>query len=55
MECLTTSNFPAAVFMAFQTPRQGCQMVYLQTKNRNLDKFWRENVEIFYGHLTDYI
>jgi hypothetical protein len=31
-------------------------MVYFQTKNPNLGKFWRalhrlENVDIFYGHL----
>jgi hypothetical protein len=34
---------------------QGCQMVYFQTKNPNLDKFWMvvqyvEDVGIFCGH-----
>jgi hypothetical protein len=36
---------------------QGCQMVYFQTKNRNLGKLWRALqwkmlVSIFYGHLV---
>jgi hypothetical protein len=26
---------------AAQNPNQGCQMVYFQTKNPNLGKFWR--------------
>jgi hypothetical protein len=34
---------------------QGCQMVYFQTKNHNLGKFWRamemENIGIFCGRL----
>jgi hypothetical protein len=35
---------------------QGCQMVYFQSKNPNLGKFWRalcklENVDPFNGHL----
>jgi hypothetical protein len=36
-------------------PEQACQMVYFQTKNPNLGKFWRslcrlENIIIFYGN-----
>jgi hypothetical protein len=36
------------------TPGQGCQMVYFQTKNPNLGKFWRAldwKNDTFYGHL----
>jgi hypothetical protein len=40
------ANFPLA---------QGCQMVYFQTKNPNLGKFFRpldlKNIAVFYGHL----
>jgi hypothetical protein len=36
--------------------QQGCQMVYFQTKNLNLGKFWRGlamgEVGVFYGHLV---
>jgi hypothetical protein len=39
---------------------QGCQMVYFQTKNPNVGKFWSvlgrlENVGIFYGHLEYFV
>jgi hypothetical protein len=27
--------------LALTDPKQGCQMVYFQTKNPNLGKFWR--------------
>jgi hypothetical protein len=33
---------------------QGCQMVYFETKNTKLSKFWRAldwDNEIFFGHL----
>jgi hypothetical protein len=38
---------------------QGCQMVCFQTKNANLDKFWRALqwkmlVYVFYGHLVHF-
>jgi hypothetical protein len=45
--------------------QQGCRMVYFQTKNSNLDKFWRELqrktsiyalfVYLFYDHLVYFI
>jgi hypothetical protein len=43
---------------------QGCQMVYFQTKNRNLGKFGKWNGKcrcillsfvIFYGHLVNFM
>jgi hypothetical protein len=37
--------------------RQGCQMVYFQTKNPNLGKFWRAldwKLLLFYGHLEQF-
>jgi hypothetical protein len=37
----------------FAASVQGCQMVYFQTKNSNLGKFWRVlqwNMLVFYGH-----
>jgi hypothetical protein len=37
---------------------QGCQMVYFQTKNPNLVKFWNvyamEDVGVLYGHLVNF-
>jgi hypothetical protein len=33
-------------------PKQGCQMVYFQTKNPKLGKFWRASaLKMFYGYL----
>jgi hypothetical protein len=42
-----------AKFAAACVCRQGCQMVYFQTKNQNLGKFWREmeNIGLFNDHL----
>jgi hypothetical protein len=41
----------------FFTENQGCQMIYFQTKNPNLGKFWRVlqwkmSVYVFYEHLV---
>jgi hypothetical protein len=39
-----------------RSPGQGCQMVYFQTKNTNMGKFWEgtaiEDVGLFYVHLS---
>jgi hypothetical protein len=52
-------------FVGFQSiAYQGCQMVYFQTKNANLGKFWWAwqwkmlvylmTILLFYGHLVDF-
>jgi hypothetical protein len=35
--------------------RQGCQMVYYQTKNSNLGKFWRGSNWKMFGHLVYFL
>jgi hypothetical protein len=40
----------------FDQLQHGCQMAYFQTKNPNLDKFWRVlDIGLFYCHLVYFV
>jgi hypothetical protein len=55
--CLSTATIDIAISANHNT-FQGCQMVYFQTKNPNLGKFWRalslENLDNFFDHLEHF-
>jgi hypothetical protein len=54
------TNFPDSLFFHISAAAgQGCQMVYFQTKNPSLGKFWRVlqwkmGTGIFYGQFVNF-
>jgi hypothetical protein len=60
----TLGFFPQTVSVSFSpqqkiSSRQGCQMVYFQTINPSLGKFWRvfqwKVIGLFYGHVFCFV